>query len=272
MWMAGGGVKGGIDLRHHRRATARKPSTDKVHVHDLHATILAPAGPRPREADLPLRRPRLPPDRRVRERGEADHRVSGRREETGQSSKKGDGVCRWYGRPRLRRGGTGIPHCFPGGTGIPVCCLGGTGILACFFGGTDIPVRDRSASAGIVFGGTGILACYRSSGAHIRLVEQTFLSVTGSRVRAFLPAERTGTGLETAGCGGSGGAGMPLHSPSHHRQECLFHQFQGMSSARGPDPVTDKNVRPTQQAPHPPRPVTDKNAVPPKQRVAHPRP
>ena len=41
---------------------------DKVHIHDLHATILHLLGPRPREAHLPLRRPRLPPDRRRRQR------------------------------------------------------------------------------------------------------------------------------------------------------------------------------------------------------------
>jgi len=40
MWMAGGGVKGGTVLWRHRRV--RFPGDgDKVHVHDLHATILA---------------------------------------------------------------------------------------------------------------------------------------------------------------------------------------------------------------------------------------
>ena len=42
---------------------------DKVHMHDLHATILHLLGPRPRAADLPLLRPRLPPDRRLRPGG-----------------------------------------------------------------------------------------------------------------------------------------------------------------------------------------------------------
>ena len=38
MWLAGGGVKGGI-LRGHRRVGLHGRG-DKVHVHDLHATIL----------------------------------------------------------------------------------------------------------------------------------------------------------------------------------------------------------------------------------------
>ena len=62
-WLAGGGVKGGIvhgatdELRHLRRREAGpRPRLPR---HDP-----APAGPRPHAADLPPRRPRLPPDRR----------------------------------------------------------------------------------------------------------------------------------------------------------------------------------------------------------------
>ena len=51
-------------------SSASRPSDKKVHVHDLHATILHLHGHRPREADLPLQRPRLPADRRVRRGGE----------------------------------------------------------------------------------------------------------------------------------------------------------------------------------------------------------
>ncbi len=51
---------------------------DKVHVHDLQATILHLLGLRPHAADLPLPGPRLPPDRRARERRQGDPGVSGR--------------------------------------------------------------------------------------------------------------------------------------------------------------------------------------------------
>ena len=47
---------------------------DKVHVHDLHATILHLMGLDHEQADLPLRRPRLPPDRRPRPRRPGDPR------------------------------------------------------------------------------------------------------------------------------------------------------------------------------------------------------
>ncbi len=63
VWLAGGGVKPGFAYG----ATDEFGHTavqNKVHMHDLHATDPAPARPRPREADLPLQRPRLPPDRR----------------------------------------------------------------------------------------------------------------------------------------------------------------------------------------------------------------
>jgi len=57
VWLAGGGIKGGMTYG----ATDEfgfAAVENKVHVHDLHATILH----RPREADVPLQRPRLPPD------------------------------------------------------------------------------------------------------------------------------------------------------------------------------------------------------------------
>ena len=40
MWLAGGGVKAGPRLGQDRRLWVLTPSKDKVHVHDLHATIL----------------------------------------------------------------------------------------------------------------------------------------------------------------------------------------------------------------------------------------
>jgi len=69
VWMAGGGVRGGYA----HGATDEfgfAAVENKVHVHDLHATMLQPVGPRPHQAHLPLRRPRLPADRRARAGGE----------------------------------------------------------------------------------------------------------------------------------------------------------------------------------------------------------
>ena len=43
---------------------------DKVHVHDLHATLLHLLGFDHTKLDLPLPGPRLPPDRRARRGGE----------------------------------------------------------------------------------------------------------------------------------------------------------------------------------------------------------
>ena len=66
MWLAGGGVKGG----HVHGATDEfgfQAVEDKVHVHDLHATILHLLGFDHETLHLPLRRPRLPPDRRPRQ-------------------------------------------------------------------------------------------------------------------------------------------------------------------------------------------------------------
>ena len=39
-WLAGGGVKGGHQLRRNRRVRHRASPTNEVHVHDFHATIL----------------------------------------------------------------------------------------------------------------------------------------------------------------------------------------------------------------------------------------
>ena len=69
MWLAGGGVKGG----HVHGATDEfgfQAVENKVHVHDLHATILHLLGFDHEQLHLPLRRPRLPPDRRARQGGQ----------------------------------------------------------------------------------------------------------------------------------------------------------------------------------------------------------
>ena len=65
MWMAGGGVRGGMTYGATDdfgfRAVDEQGPRPRPARHDP-----APAGLRPREAHLPLRRPRLPADRRVR--------------------------------------------------------------------------------------------------------------------------------------------------------------------------------------------------------------
>ena len=75
MWLAGGGVKGGITLRRHRRIRlqgGRKPGArPRPARHDPVA-----AGLRPRAVHLSLCRPRLPPDRRARPRGARVDRLS----------------------------------------------------------------------------------------------------------------------------------------------------------------------------------------------------
>ena len=69
MWLAGGGIKPGMtygatdELGFH-------VVDNPVHVHDLQATILHLLGFDHEKLTLPLRRPRLPPDRRAREGGE----------------------------------------------------------------------------------------------------------------------------------------------------------------------------------------------------------
>ena len=40
MWLAGGGVKAGLDLRARPTISASTSVEDPVHVHDLHATML----------------------------------------------------------------------------------------------------------------------------------------------------------------------------------------------------------------------------------------
>ena len=74
MWLAGGGVKAGL--------TWGKTDDygyfaveDKVHVHDLHATILHLLGLDHKRLTLPLRRPRFPPDRRPRRDRQGDSRL-----------------------------------------------------------------------------------------------------------------------------------------------------------------------------------------------------
>ena len=69
MWLAGGGVKPGVNLG----ATDElgfAAVEDRVHVHDLQATILHLLGLDHTQADLPLPGPRLPPDRRARRGGQ----------------------------------------------------------------------------------------------------------------------------------------------------------------------------------------------------------
>ena len=66
MWLAGAGVKQGFSYGAHRRV--RHQGRRGPHAHQRPARHAAgPDGPGPRAADLPLRRPRLPPDRRGRE-------------------------------------------------------------------------------------------------------------------------------------------------------------------------------------------------------------
>ena len=73
-WFAGGGVKGGV---HHGETDeiGHKAAVDRVSVNDLHATILALAGPGSHEADVQVQRPQLPADRRGRRGGQKDNRV-----------------------------------------------------------------------------------------------------------------------------------------------------------------------------------------------------
>ena len=63
MLLAGAGVKRGFSYGE-TDELGFNVTRDKVHVHDLQATILQLLGLRPRAADLPLPRPRLPPDGR----------------------------------------------------------------------------------------------------------------------------------------------------------------------------------------------------------------
>ena len=67
MWLAGGGIRGGMNYGQSDDYSVNV-AENGVHVHDLHATHAAPAGHRSRAADVPLPRPRFPPDRRARPR------------------------------------------------------------------------------------------------------------------------------------------------------------------------------------------------------------
>ncbi len=63
MWLAGGGVKGGFQYG----ATddyGYYAVENKMHIHDLHATLLHLLGLDHEKLTYPLRRPQLPPDRR----------------------------------------------------------------------------------------------------------------------------------------------------------------------------------------------------------------
>ena len=73
-WLAGGGVRGGY-VHGATDDFGFKAVEDKVHVHDLHATMLKLIGFRSRDIHLPLRRPRFPPDRRPRSSDPGTHRI-----------------------------------------------------------------------------------------------------------------------------------------------------------------------------------------------------
>jgi arylsulfatase A-like enzyme len=75
VWLAGGGIKGGT-VHGATDDFGFKAIEKPVSVHDLHATILHLLGLRPRAADLPLRRPRLPSHRRPRPGREGYHCLS----------------------------------------------------------------------------------------------------------------------------------------------------------------------------------------------------
>ena len=74
MWLAGGGVRGGLAYG----ATDEfgwDAVEDRVHVHDLHATILHLLGLDHEKLTYRHSRARLPPDRRLRQRGQRGDRV-----------------------------------------------------------------------------------------------------------------------------------------------------------------------------------------------------
>ena len=75
MWLAGGGVKPGITIGS-TDELGYYAVEDRVHVHDLQATILHLLGLDHTEAHLPLPGPRLPPDRRRRQGRRKDPRLS----------------------------------------------------------------------------------------------------------------------------------------------------------------------------------------------------
>ena len=69
MWMAGGGVKGGQTIGATDEIGLHAVE-DRLHVHDLHATILHLPGPRPHAARLPHKGR---PERPTLNEGEAYH-------------------------------------------------------------------------------------------------------------------------------------------------------------------------------------------------------
>ena len=107
MWLAGGGVKGGHVHRGDRRVRLRgrrgQGPRPRPARHDP-----APARLRPREADVPLRRPRLPADRRARPGRQGNARLTTRtrwRRECAGAPRGSPGSDRpmWTSRRRLRR-------------------------------------------------------------------------------------------------------------------------------------------------------------------------
>ncbi len=74
-WMAGGGVKGGTVYGATDEFGARS-AENKVHIHDLHATILALLGFDHTQAHLPLQRPRFPLHRQLWQRRQGRHRLT----------------------------------------------------------------------------------------------------------------------------------------------------------------------------------------------------
>ncbi len=76
IWLAGAGVKGGF----HYGATDEfgyKAVQNKVHVNDLHATLLQSHGTRSHQTHLSLQRPRLSPHRRSRRSCKRDPHLTG---------------------------------------------------------------------------------------------------------------------------------------------------------------------------------------------------
>ena len=86
MWMAGGGVKAGFRYG----ATddyGYYAVQDKIHLHDLHATMLHLLGLDHDAADVSSRRPRLPPDRRQWKRRQRDSELRFTSAITGRTSR-----------------------------------------------------------------------------------------------------------------------------------------------------------------------------------------
>ena len=83
MWLAGGGVKGGYV--HGATDDLGFQAVDKkVHVHDLHATMLYLLGFDHEQLHVSLRRQRLPPDRRARNGRERHHRLKSQTRDFGR--------------------------------------------------------------------------------------------------------------------------------------------------------------------------------------------